>query len=52
MFVIRLLANPQSLGYPLFFAARGEGVVRDGEDVPYPFRTAAKVLISGLGADE
>lgn len=40
-----------SLGYPLYFASRGVGVVDFGYG-PVPYTVGAKVYISGLGADE
>jgi asparagine synthetase B (glutamine-hydrolysing) len=40
-----------SLAYPLYFASRGVGVLRDeGRCEAYTAR--AKVFLSGLGADE
>lgn len=42
-----------SIANALYFAARGQGMVStsmDGE--PYPYTTPARVLLSGLGADE
>jgi asparagine synthetase B (glutamine-hydrolysing) len=42
-----------SISLALYFAARGQGIIRstvDGHDMPYT--TAARVLLSGLGADE
>jgi asparagine synthetase B (glutamine-hydrolysing) len=42
-----------SISLALYFAARGQGVIRntlDGRDMPYT--TSARVLLSGLGADE
>ena len=44
-----------SIAYALYFAARGEGLVHDGADpssAPTAYRTPARVLVSGLGADE
>ena len=38
--------------YALYFAARGKGTVRTPQDEMVPHTTAARVLLSGLGADE
>lgn len=44
-------AHAQSLAYPLYFASRGSGKLAtpSGREA---YTTAAKVFISGLGADE
>ncbi|KAH9845522.1 Asn synthase-domain-containing protein [Teratosphaeria destructans] len=39
-----------SISFALYFAARGEGVLEDDRHMPYT--TTARVLLSGLGADE
>ncbi len=39
-----------SIAYALYFAARGEGSCSDSPDTPYT--SPARVLLSGLGADE
>lgn len=42
-----------SIGCALYFAARGEGTMRDvSTDRILPYKTPARVLMSGLGADE
>lgn len=42
-----------SIAYALYFAARGEGLVEaEGLAQPTPHTTSARVLLSGLGADE
>jgi len=44
-----------SIAYALYFAARGEGLCVEQADSampPVPYRTPARVLLSGLGADE
>jgi asparagine synthetase B (glutamine-hydrolysing) len=42
-----------SIACALYFAARGTGVMcSDGEDESVPYTTHARVLLSGLGADE
>lgn len=42
-----------SIAYALYFSARGQGVsYADAESEPIPCSTPARVLISGLGADE
>lgn len=42
-----------SIAYALYFAARGEGSSYDHiHATPRPYRTPARVLLSGLGADE
>ncbi|KAL8771123.1 MAG: hypothetical protein Q9209_003294 [Squamulea sp. 1 TL-2023] len=42
-----------SIACALYFAARGSGTVRSGVSGDYvPYITAARVLLSGLGADE
>jgi asparagine synthetase B (glutamine-hydrolysing) len=42
-----------SIAAALYFAARGKGLAEDGRDTaPQPYRTPARVLLSGLGADE
>lgn len=42
-----------SIGYALYFAARGSGVATTYDDpVPVQYTTPARVLLSGLGADE
>lgn len=56
--MIRLI-NPHctemdlSIGYALYFAVRGEGLVQTSPDAAtQPYSTTARVLLSGLGADE
>lgn len=42
-----------SIAYALYFAARGQGLAQtSSESQPTPYSTTARVLISGLGADE
>lgn len=44
-----------SIGMALYFAARGEGrasISLDPSQTPVPYKTPARVLLSGLGADE
>lgn len=42
-----------SIAYALYFAARGRGMASSSLDTnPTPYTTPARVLISGLGADE
>ncbi|KAK5990764.1 Asparagine synthetase domain-containing protein C4F6.11c [Cladobotryum mycophilum] len=42
-----------SIAYALYFAARGEGIGQtDIDSNPQPYSTTARVLLSGLGADE
>lgn len=42
-----------SIAYALYFAARGVGVAQERpSDVPQAYSTPARVLLSGLGADE
>lgn len=42
-----------SIAYALYFAARGEGLAQTSSDAdPRPYSTTARVLLSGLGADE
>jgi asparagine synthetase B (glutamine-hydrolysing) len=42
-----------SIAYALYFAARGTGMATIGLDTrPAPYTTPARVLVSGLGADE
>lgn len=42
-----------SIAYALYFAARGQGLAQTSvESPPTPYSTTARVLISGLGADE
>ncbi|KAE9376882.1 hypothetical protein N431DRAFT_501656 [Stipitochalara longipes BDJ] len=42
-----------SIGYALYFAARGSGVAfTNFEPAPVAYTTTARVLLSGLGADE
>lgn len=42
-----------SIGYALYFAARGSGLATTSKNsVPSPYTTRARVLLSGLGADE
>lgn len=40
-----------SIGCAVWFAARGRGLVRDSSD-ERPFTSAAKVILTGIGADE
>ena len=42
-----------SIAMALYFASRGVGVLQSNEDAtPQPYTTPARVLLSGLGADE
>ena len=42
-----------SIAYALYFAARGTGLATTSSDmIPFPYTTTARVLLSGLGADE
>ncbi|PHH86332.1 hypothetical protein CDD83_10397 [Cordyceps sp. RAO-2017] len=42
-----------SIAFALYFAARGQGLCREsGETGTRPYATTARVLLSGLGADE
>lgn len=42
-----------SIAYALYFAARGQGVVSEGPgSAPVTYTSPARVLLSGLGADE
>ncbi|KAG5913199.1 hypothetical protein E4U42_001375 [Claviceps africana] len=43
-----------SIASALYFAARGDGLCQTGMDArrAHPYRTTARVLLSGLGADE
>lgn len=42
-----------SIAYALYFAARGIGIASENtQSEPKPYRTPARVLLSGLGADE
>lgn len=42
-----------SIAYALYFAARGKGMSQNHPDeAPEPYSTTARVLFSGLGADE
>lgn len=42
-----------SIAYALYFAARGSGQATTSiNDIPAPYTTPARVLLSGLGADE
>ncbi|KAJ6445944.1 asparagine synthetase domain-containing protein 1 [Purpureocillium lavendulum] len=42
-----------SIAYALYFAARGRGLSQNSpESEPRPYETTARVLLSGLGADE
>lgn len=41
-----------SISYALYFASKGRGVVYDQAGVSMPYITPARVLVSGLGADE
>lgn len=42
-----------SISFALYFAARGQGLGQIGMDShPEPYQTTARVLLSGLGADE
>lgn len=42
-----------SIASALYFAARGQGLAQTGTDTqPLPYTTTARVLLSGLGADE
>jgi asparagine synthetase B (glutamine-hydrolysing) len=41
-----------SISFALYFAARGVGQVRTTENESVPYTTTARVLLSGLGADE
>ncbi|KAH7104468.1 asparagine synthase-domain-containing protein [Auriculariales sp. MPI-PUGE-AT-0066] len=41
-----------SLALALYFASRGRGSIRNGEGISEPYQSNARVLLSGLGADE
>ncbi|KAG5950217.1 hypothetical protein E4U53_005366 [Claviceps sorghi] len=43
-----------SIAFALYFAARGDGLCQTGMDArqAHPYKTTARVLLSGLGADE
>lgn len=43
-----------SIACALYFAARGQGLISPNVDIPWmvPYTTPARVLLSGLGADE
>lgn len=41
-----------SIGCALWFASRGSGVVTDSVGVKRPYTSKARVVLSGLGADE
>lgn len=42
-----------SIAYALYFASRGVGITSSSQDAsPGPYTTPARVLLSGLGADE
>ena len=41
-----------SIAYALYFAARGQGNGQDSDSQPVAYDTTARVLLSGLGADE
>lgn len=41
-----------SIACALYFAARGSGIVNGPDDLARPYTTPARVLLSGLGADE
>lgn len=42
-----------SIAYALYFAARGQGLVTENSTTPAaPYTSPARVLLSGLGADE
>lgn len=42
-----------SIAYALYFASRGSGDAATGDNMePIPYSTPARVLLSGLGADE
>jgi len=41
-----------SISYALYFAARGAGILHTAHAEPDPYTTCARVLLSGLGADE
>ncbi|KAL1413258.1 hypothetical protein Q8F55_001013 [Vanrija albida] len=41
-----------SLAYPLYFASRGQGIIKHPDGTETPHVVTAKVYISGLGADE
>ena len=41
-----------SIGYAFYFAARGVGIASDQANASTTYRTPARVLLSGLGADE
>lgn len=46
-----LLTSCKSLAQALYFASRGEGILRQ-DDVEAPYKSPARVILSGLGADE
>ncbi|KAF1919908.1 asparagine synthase-domain-containing protein [Ampelomyces quisqualis] len=42
-----------SISYALYFASKGTGVINEGDHIaPTAYTTTARVLLSGLGADE
>ncbi|XP_022318246.2 asparagine synthetase domain-containing protein 1-like isoform X2 [Crassostrea virginica] len=41
-----------SIGCAVWFAARGEGVLGNGEDAGKTYKSSAKVILCGMGADE
>ncbi|XP_062578607.1 asparagine synthetase domain-containing protein 1-like [Saccostrea cucullata] len=41
-----------SIGCAVWFAARGEGILGNGEHVGIPYKSSAKVILCGMGADE
>lgn len=47
------LIKEQSIAIAFFFAARGQGVATTGHGAtPVPYTSTARILLSGLGADE
>nr|GAT47907.1 asparagine synthetase domain-containing protein 1 [Mycena chlorophos] len=41
-----------SLAMALFFASRGHGIIRGVDEESIPYKSTARVLLNGLGADE
>ncbi|XP_061192721.1 asparagine synthetase domain-containing protein 1-like [Saccostrea echinata] len=41
-----------SIGCAVWFAARGEGILGNGEHAGMPYKSSAKVILCGMGADE
>ncbi|KAJ8305594.1 hypothetical protein KUTeg_016139 [Tegillarca granosa] len=41
-----------SIGCAVWFAARGEGILGNGDHIGQPYKSRAKVILCGMGADE